>query len=201
MKRLYFGGSFNPIHHGHLICARAVAEAGGYAKIVLVPSAQPPHKQIVTDMAPARDRLTMCRLAVRGNSFFEVHDVEIRRSGPSFTIDTVRQLANPAGQAIHWLIGADMLGMLPTWHEPLALLAEAHLVIMARGGWDFDWMALPRPYRTLRRRVIPAPLLEISATQIRRRVANGQSINFLTPPGVAKYIQKKGLYRTLNGKR
>src|SRR5215210_7294765 len=93
MRTLCFGGSFNPIHHGHLLCARAVAEREGFDRVELIPSAQPPHKAgTAFDMAPAEDRLAMCRLAIEGTKLFAVNDIELRRSGPSYTVDTARQL-------------------------------------------------------------------------------------------------------------
>src|SRR5262249_25318255 len=101
MARLWFGGSFNPIHHAHLIGARAVAEARGHEKVVLVPSYQPPHKLLGHDMAPAEDRLAMCQLAVEGSTMFEVDDLELRRGGPSFTIDTVRELKRRWNSQVH----------------------------------------------------------------------------------------------------
>jgi nicotinate-nucleotide adenylyltransferase len=195
MTHLWFGGSFNPIHHGHLICARGVAEAMGFTKVVLVPSRQPPHKTVGAEMAAAGDRLAMCRAAIEGSPLFELDDLELGRSGPSYTIDTVRELKKRGHRQVHWLIGADMLNILPSWHEALALLEEARFVIMARPGWRMDWDALPPVYRGLKARVVTAPLVEIGATGIRERIAQGRSIGYLTPEGVARYIETKALYR------
>src|SRR3954468_23242329 len=132
MKTLCLGGSFNPIHHGHLICARAVAEAAGDQKVVLVPSARPPHKPDQTDLADASNRAEMCRLALpqRTSSAqvtnphlsWDVSDVELTRTGPSYTIDTVREFKRDGWPEVHWLIGADMLNYLPNWHDAAALL-------------------------------------------------------------------------------
>src|ERR1700712_4698685 len=94
MTKLCFGGTFNPIHVGHLICARYAAERLGYTSVVLIPSAQPPHKTAASDLAPATDRLHMCQLAVEGRDGFVVNDVETKRTGPSYTIDTARELAH-----------------------------------------------------------------------------------------------------------
>src|SRR5258708_3189766 len=91
-ERLYFGGSFNPIHHGHLICSRAAAEALGFEKVVLIPSHQPPHKPGANDLASPKDRCQMCKLAVGDSQFYEVDELEIRRNGPSYTLDTAREL-------------------------------------------------------------------------------------------------------------
>lgn len=195
IRRLCFGGSFNPVHHAHLICARAVAEARGFHRVVLIPSALSPHKLNITDLADAHHRLAMCRLAVQGDPLFEVDDVEVSRPGPSYTIDTARLLRKRGWNQVFWLIGADMVPILPTWREPEALLREVEFVVMARPGWSFDWGALPPPYRRLEQNVVPAPLIDISSTMIRRRRAAGQSVAYLTPPGVEHYLDHNGLYR------
>ena len=196
MARLWFGGSFNPIHHGHLICARAVAEQRGFDKVVLVPSSQPPHKRLHAEMAAPEHRLAMCRLAVEGSDLFEVDDLELRRDGPSYTLDTVRELRRRGWPEVHWMIGADMLQILPFWHEPAALLAETRFLIVARPGWSLDWDRLPPEYQALRKDVVTAPLVEIRATEIRERVREGKSIEYLTPEGVERYIGRHDLYRT-----
>ena len=195
MRKICFGGSFNPIHHAHLICARAVAERKGFDRVVLIPSALPPHKLQVAALAPPHDRLEMCRRAVAGESLFEVSDLELKRSGPSYTIDTVRELRSQGWDRVAWLIGADMVAILPKWHEPLQLMREAELVIMARPGWSFDWQALPEPFRRLQESVVEAPLIDISGTTVRSRVAAGQSVRYLVPDAVAEYIAAHGLYR------
>jgi nicotinate-nucleotide adenylyltransferase len=196
MRRLCFGGTFNPIHHGHLICARSVAEAAGFDKIVLIPSGQPPHKQEVTGQSTADHRFRMCQLAVKSDPLFEVNDLEIRRTGPSYTLDTARQLRTAGWSDIHWLIGADMARYLPHWHQPDKLLAEVQFLLMARPGWDFDWSTMPAEYQNLQRHVVPAPLLDISSTYIRRRVSEGKSIDYMTPPEVVSYIREHGLYQS-----
>src|SRR5690606_12868952 len=122
MATLWFGGSFNPIHNGHLICARAVAERAGFDKIVLVPSAQPPHKPDATDLASPQDRATMCRIATQEDPLFAVDDLELTRPGASYTIDTVAELKQRGEQEVNWLIGADMLAILPQWHRPEDLI-------------------------------------------------------------------------------
>ena len=196
MRNLCFGGSFNPVHNGHLVCSQAVAVAEDVTELVLIPSAISPHKLGHADMASADHRLAMCRLAVAGNPRFQVDDLELRRGSPSYTIDTVRQLRHERGWAeVNWLIGADQVAALPHWREPAALLREVNFVVMARPGWSFDWQALPPEFRPLQEHVIEAPLVDISATDIRRRVREGQPIDHLVPPAVADYIAARGLYR------
>jgi nicotinate-nucleotide adenylyltransferase len=195
MPSIYFGGSFNPIHHGHLICARAVAEAAGYDRVVLVPTSQSPHKPVTPELAPASDRLQMCRLAIADDKLFEVDDIELKRPGPSYTIDTVRELARRTGGPPHWLIGADMLLYLPKWHRVPELLAETNFIVMARPGWTVDWSTLPPEFRALQNNVVEAPMIDIRATDLRQRVATDRSIEYFTPPAVCTYIRDRRLYR------
>lgn len=194
MPTLCFGGSFNPIHHGHLICARAAAEAAGYERIALIPSGQPPHKPDQRDLAPAADRLVMCKLAVSASERFTVEPVELERSGPSYTLDTILELKKRGWGEVHWLIGADMLAFLPMWYQSAEVVRQSNMVIMSRPGWQFDWMTLPEGLRHLKQNVVEVPLIEISSTQIRQRVRERRSIEFLTPGSVIKYIKNKHLY-------
>jgi nicotinate-nucleotide adenylyltransferase len=197
MRRLVYGGSFNPIHHGHLICARALAESAGFDRVVLIPSALPPHKPATADLAGAEDRLAMCRLAAATQpQLFEVDDLELSRPGHSYTIDTVRLLKQRGWPVVHWLLGADMLRQLPTWHQPEALLREVDFLVIARPGWSFDWSSLPPAYRGLEKNVHGAPAIDISATDIRRRIAAGLSVDFLTPAPVIDYIKTHCLYKS-----
>lgn len=193
--RLYFGGSFNPIHFGHLRCAESVARKAKFDQVVFIPSGTAPHKVGQNDAAPATDRLTMCRAAVEGNPLFAVSDIETRRGGVSYTIDTVRQLKAEGAQNVSWLIGADMLRILPSWRSAEQLLIEANLVVMARPGFEMDWSSLPATFRQLREHVVEAPLMDISATEIRQRIRAGESIEGLTPPAVVRYITEMSLYR------
>ena len=195
MRRLVFGGSFNPIHHGHLLCSRAVAEKGGFDRITLIPSAQPPHKPASATLADPADRLAMVRLAVDGDPLYEVDDLELHRPGPSYTLDTLRNLTSRGSDRANWLIGADMLLYLPNWHRPLDLLNEANFIVMARPGWSLDWAALPPEYRHLQANVVEAPLIAITSTEVRDRIRAGLPIRYLTPDSVCRYIHDRGLYR------
>src|SRR5262245_53440014 len=127
---LYYGGSFNPIHNGHLRCSRAVAERLGLSRVWLVPSAQPPHKPADPNLASGPDRLRLCELAAATDPIFGVDDREMRRAGPSYTLTTVRELKSEGVDPVRWLIGADMLRLLPKWHEAETLLNEVHFIIM-----------------------------------------------------------------------
>jgi len=191
MSKLCLGGAFNPIHHAHLLCARAAAEALGHKTVVLIPTGNPYGKGSQSAMAPAGDRLAMCRLAVSGVEGFEVDDRETRRVGPTYTLDTVRQLKSEGWEKVPWLIGADQAMKLPTWHEPLELLKEAYLIVMNRPGWDVSKL----PFTVLAERLVQVPTLDISSTDIRARVAAGRGIEFLTPPAVCRFIADHGLYK------
>lgn len=199
MPILCFGGSFNPIHNGHLLCAQSVASCAGYDQVLLIPNAHPPHKPDTPDLAPASDRLAMCHLAAafmrRDGVTFDVSNIETRRGGPSYTIDTAQEL-QAAGFAlpIYWLIGADMLMYLPKWHRVEDLLTMVHFVIMARPGWTIDFSKLPKTFQHLQGQIVPAPTVDISATDIRRRVKVGEPIHDLVPPRVAEYIATHRLY-------
>jgi nicotinate-nucleotide adenylyltransferase len=195
MSVLYFGGSFNPIHHAHLICARAVAEKRQFERIILVPAAQPPHKPRDFELASEADRLEMCRLATAGSGLFETNDLELRRGGPSYTIETVREIKRASSGPIYWLIGADMLLYLPKWRQPLDLLQEVQFVVTARPGFMIRWTQLPPEFRSLEANVVEAPLIDISSSDIRRRVRADLSIDYLTPPAVCDHIRTRGLYR------
>ena len=195
LATLCFGGSFNPIHYGHLRTSAAVAHRAGYGRVLLIPSAQPPHKPNSADLAAPPDRLAMCQLAAAEQpGLFQVSDLEIQRPGASYTIDTARELRSRGEKNINWLIGADMLRILPKWHRAQDLLREVNFVIMARPGWEFDWDSLPLEFRHLKDHVVEAPQIDISATEIRRRVGAGESIEGLTPPSVVRYLKEHNLY-------
>lgn len=202
MPVLCFGGSFNPIHYGHLGVARSVAALRGFERVRLIVSADPPHKLRQSgrplDLAPAKERLIMCRIAVTGDSLFQVDDLELQRPGPSYTLDTVRELRRrdriSRDESVYWLIGADSLVQLPTWHQAPVLLEEVEFVVIARPGFAIDWSSLPDSVRRLQSNVVEAPLLDVSATEIRQRVRAGEPIEELTPPSVANYIHDHRLY-------
>jgi nicotinate-nucleotide adenylyltransferase len=193
-EKICFGGTFNPIHHGHLLCARVVCEAIGAEKIVLFPNGNPAYK--TGELARGADRLEMCRLATLGDPLFEIDDREVRRAGPTFTIDTVRELRQIGFEKVSWLIGADMLNMLPKWHRAAELLTEVRFLIMARPGTPMAWDTLPAEYQALRANVITVPQIDISSTDIRRRSAAGLPIDYLCPPAVCRYITDHQLYQT-----
>ena len=194
-QSLCFGGSFNPLHIGHLLVARAVAEQKNFRRVILIPTGTPPHKQPTAELAAAHDRLMMCQLVARDDPLFEADDQEVRRTGPSFTLQTARTYKSQGWPTVNWLIGADMLQFLPNWHQPLDLLREVTFWIAKRPSHEIDWASLPREYHVLRSQVVTAPLHDVSATDIRRRVRQGLPITYMTPPAVARYITERNLYR------
>ncbi len=197
-----FGGTFDPVHHGHLIVARAVAEAKGFPRITLMPAASPPHKPAAGASGP--DRMEMLRLATADEPVFEVSDIELRRPGPSYTIDTLEQLGRERpGARQHLLIGADMLEDLLNWHRAGDVVSAAEIIVAARRPWQqrldevfrrlaehFDDETVNR----LRGSVVETPRVDISSTDIRRRVAEGLSIRYLAPEAVTQYICERGVY-------
>lgn len=195
------GGSFNPIHHGHLIVARAVAERVGLDRVLVLPSSCPPHKARST-LVDSQHRGEMVRLAIEPEPLFTLSDFDLLREGPSYTIETITYFQEQFGpQAVlHWLIGGDWLENLPTWRQSGELIDACEIITAVRPGWTgFDWDAMAREVGAaradkLRRSVVETPLVAISSTDIRERVRQGRSIRYLVPEAVAAYIERHGLY-------
>jgi nicotinate-nucleotide adenylyltransferase len=202
------GGSFNPIHVAHLILAERAREALALERVIFVPAKHPPHKPM-QGLASGRDRLEMVRTAIEGNLAFEVSDIELRRRGVSYTIQTVEALRRELGaeSEICFLIGTDTLAELPTWREIRRLASLCRFVPFARpGSARPDKRRLTGAVgraeaRAILARAAPMPLLDISSSDIRRRVAGGRSIRYLVPDAVAAYIRRRGLYRPPGGAR
>ncbi len=186
-----FGGSFNPPHLAHLVVAEAVRDQFGLDEVWWIPSAQPPHKD-GAGLAPARHRLAMTRLAVQGHPAFRVLDLEIQRAGLSYTVDTVRavQAAHP-DRAFALLLGSDSLAHFAAWRAPDEIVRRVPLVVYKRPGTS-DAVAAPRFANRVR--YAAAPVLEISATDVRARLAAGRSVRYLVPDAVRAYIADHGLY-------
>lgn len=187
MKVALFGGTFDPIHHGHLILARDAVEQLEAERMVFIPAAQSPHK-LAREPAPAEVRLEMVRAAVEGEPAFEVDDAELHRAGPSFTIDTVEAWRERAPEAeFIYLIGYDNVRELHTWRRIEELRKLVQFVVFGRDSLPPDEVS---GFPVLHRRI------DISATEIRDRVARGDSIRYLVPEAVHAIIQARGLYRT-----
>ncbi len=190
------GGTFNPPHLGHLIFAQEAHEQLGLARVILMPAGQPPHKPVDEDPGAAQ-RLELCRRAVAGDARFIVSELEVIRPGPSYTADTLEALsALMPDSEMFLLVGGDVAAGLPEWHEPQRVLSLARLAVAQRRGTpraaiDRALSGLPGAERTVFFRM---PQIEISSTDIRRRVQQGRPLTYLVPGPVAAYIAKHRLY-------
>jgi nicotinate-nucleotide adenylyltransferase len=179
-----FGGSFDPIHVGHLILAREALERLALERVIFIPAGISPHK-LDRAPAPAEARLEMVRAAVEGEPGFEVDDCEMRREGPSFAVDTARLMqARDPGAELFYFIGEDNLAKLDTWREIGELRRLVQFVVLARGPSGEDG-GFPRITRQV----------DVSSTEVRNRVARGLSIRYLLPAAACEVIYRNGLYR------
>jgi nicotinate-nucleotide adenylyltransferase len=191
------GGTFNPPHLGHLVCAQEAYLQLALDRVMLIPARIPPHKP-VEDEPGAQHRYELCRCAVRGDDRFVVSELEIRRSGPSYTVDTLAELNSQAPDSeLFLIVGGDVAAGLPSWREPERVLALATMAVAKRRG-----TARARVDEALnglaggeRAEFFRMPRIGISSTIIRRRVRAGQPIAYLTPDPVIDYISSHGLYR------
>lgn len=190
-----YGGTFDPIHLAHLVLAEQCREQLQLDAVWFIPTGEPPHKP-PGKRTPGRQRYEMVQLAIAGHEQFRVLDIEIARSGPSFTVETLTALsALHPGNQFWWLMGADMIRDFPTWREPARILTLARIAAVNRGG-----MPLPDVLPTRERFSdfiddVTIPAITLSASDIRERVANGQSVRYLVPRSVEVYIHQHGLYR------
>lgn len=186
-----FGGSFNPPHLAHLVVAEAARDQVGLDRVVWIPAATPPHKRH-EDMPAAEHRLAMTRLAVEGNPAFSVSDVEIARSGVSYTVDTVRELQEVYPETdFHFLLGGDSLAQFATWVQPDEIVRRVPLLVYPRPGADLAGVSALVMARTT---FLDRPLLDPSSTVIRRLMRSGRSVRYLVPDAVLAYADAFGLY-------
>lgn len=188
MLRCIFGGSFDPVHTGHITVALAAGRALSAGAVHLVPAAVQPFKAD-RRLATAADRLAMLRLAVTGHDLLVVDDREIRRGGVSYTVDTLREMRAEFGtDRLCLMVGADAAHDLPQWRDGPGIARLATIVVLTRPG-------TAAPSHPLIDRVLEVPAVDVSATEIRNRVARGEPIRGLVPDAVAEYIASHGLYR------
>ena len=193
MKLGIFGGSFNPPHNGHLIVLESVRDSLQFQKIFVIPSAQSPNKRDA-QLADPQHRFEMTKLAFKGNPDFEVSDIELKRYGVSYTVDTVKALAALYQNAsLSLIIGADNLIEFESWKGPDEILDLVDLIVMSRPGFPFNEVS-GRPSRSAK--FVNVPQIGISGTDIRRRIRMGRSIRYLVPSLVEEYIVKKHLYHS-----
>jgi len=191
------GGSFNPIHYGHLLLADDVADLLGLDHVLFVPAARPPHKANA-DLAPAQDRYAMVELAIAGHPKFAVSDLELHRPGLSYTVDTLEALAIPRKE-LFLIIGSETFLDLLTWRSPRRVAELAQLAVVPRLGsaFDPDGAAVRKVVHEIGHepRIVRASSLPISASDLRRRVREGRSIAYRLPEAVDAYIRARRLYR------
>ncbi|HXG10312.1 MAG TPA: nicotinate-nucleotide adenylyltransferase, partial [Gemmataceae bacterium] len=201
------GGTFDPVHLGHLILAENGREQGRLDRVWFIPAAAPPHK-LERPITPFERRVEMLRLAIVGNPAFEVNELEKDRPGPSYTVDTLTELRRRhPGDEFFLLIGSDTLADLAMWREPGRIVQMAGLLVWPRPGHPLRTaeqlraaLGLPESV-AVRLQVVEGPLIDISSTDLRRRAALGRTLRYLVPRAVEQYILEKRLYRDVDPPR
>jgi nicotinate-nucleotide adenylyltransferase len=192
------GGTFDPIHLGHLILAEEACDQLGLDRVYILPAADPPHKQN-RRLVGAEDRIRMVELAIRENPAFQLSRVDVDRPGPHYTVDTVRLFRGqlPPGAELFFLMGNDSLMDLPKWYKPSELLASCRLVAFTRHNALIDWPELEHALPGVREHItlLDMPELEIASRDIQDRVRAGRTIRYLVPESVRLYIEEHSLYR------
>ena len=195
------GGTFDPVHYAHLAIAEEVYHALKLARVVFVPAGQPPHK-LDYHVTPVEQRVHMLELAIAANPHFALSLVDVRRAGPSYTVDMLRLLHQEWGPRaeLYFVIGGDSLKDLPTWYEPAGVIAQATIVALVRPGYDEMTRyshELDARLPGIQQRLIclEGPRMEISSTDLRQRVAEGRPIKYQVPEIVEQYILRNGFYR------
>jgi nicotinate-nucleotide adenylyltransferase len=192
LKIVVMGGTFNPPHIAHLICAEEVYDLLKFDKVLFIPSARPPHKNS-NEIVDANHRYEMTILATKDNPHFEVSRIELDRPGRSYTIETVKELKQQYGDSseIHWIVGADAILEMLSWKSINELLEICNFVGINRPGYDIS-----RADERILKKVTPLSVtnLDISSSEIRRRINQGLSIRYLVPTEVEDYIYRNGLY-------
>jgi nicotinate-nucleotide adenylyltransferase len=196
-----FGGTFDPVHQGHLILAEQCREQARLDRVYFIPSARPPHKQDRA-LTPFEQRAEMLNLAIAGHPAFQVNELEKNRSGLSYTADTLAELHQSHADAeLALILGSDCLPDLKHWHEPGRIVELASLLIVGRPGWslwsaDLLRAALRLPSSVpLRQQVVHSALIELSSRDLRRRVREGRSLRYMVPRSVECYIETHQLYK------
>lgn len=186
------GGTFDPIHMGHLVLAEQVREKFQLERVIFIPCASPPHKT-EQELSSTRDRFEMTKLALEGNPYFFVSDIELKREGLSYTVETLRELKGLYKDSeVYFLTGSDVLNEITTWKDPEEIYKLAKIVIAVRPGFDkFD----PENHFAKKSIIVDITGMDISSTQIREKVRNGESIKYLVPSKVEEYIRKRNLYK------
>ena len=193
------GGTFDPIHYGHLIIAEQVREAMALDVIIFIPAGTPPHK-VESGVTVPEKRYEMVNSAISSNPYFKISDMEIERQGYTYTVDTLKQLRNVYGNdaELFFIIGADVVAEFHTWKDYENIFGLCNFVAVMRPGFDKE--NIIKDIQNLEERfkaridMVDAPLIDISSTYVRERVAQGKTIRYLVPQCVERYIEKQGLY-------
>ncbi len=193
------GGTFNPIHYGHLLAAEYSRYELGLDKVVFIPAARPPHKE-GQEILEARIRYQMVEMAIQGNSGFAISDHELGRPGPSYTIDTIKYFEQVyPGKTIYFIMGADSLLLMDTWKDVKTLASSGNFIVVTRPGYNVDWNKAPLSElpRDLEKRLVflEIPGMDISSSEIRKRLQKNKSIKYMLPDSVEGFIIERGLYR------
>jgi nicotinate-nucleotide adenylyltransferase len=191
------GGTFNPPHVAHLVCAAEAYDQLGLDRVLLVPTARPPHKEVPDDPGPEL-RARMCELAVEGDDRLAVSRIEVERPGPSYTVDTLKTLHERSPEDdLTFIVGGDMAHSLPTWHDPEGILRLARVGVAERAEVRRADIAerLAGLARADQVAFFDMPRIDVASSDLRRRVAAGRSIRYLVSDAVASYIEREGLYR------
>ena len=203
MRLGIYGGSFDPVHYGHLLLAESCREQLQFDEVWLIPAAVPPHKQSL-GRASGKARLQMLELALAGNEQLRPSSLELDRGGVSYTVETLAAISQQQPQAeLFLLLGADSLHDLPSWREPRRICELALPAVVRRGGAAEPDFTVLQPLVTserlnqIRAAQVPMPLIELSSTDLRLRAAQGLSLRYRTPRAVEKYIETHGLYRQM----
>jgi nicotinate-nucleotide adenylyltransferase len=193
MKKCIFGGTFDPPHIGHLLIAQTICEAEEFDKIIFVPAFKNPHKSEGVS-SPIEKRLKMLEIAVEGNPHFEISDIEIKRGGISYSLDTIRHIKkeqNLKCEELYFLIGSDILNDFHKWHEPLKILEECQVIVALRPGFQPssvpNWILSEIQFANI-------PRFELSATQIRKRWKENKTIRYMVTQPVWEFINENSLY-------
>ncbi len=193
------GGTFDPIHYGHMVAAECAREAYNLDRVIFVPAARPPHKDL-NEVLDSKHRFEMVKLAVEDNPYFEVSALEMERKGPSYTVETIASFQQQfPGAKIFFIIGVDALLLINTWKDIERLASLCNFVVVTRPGYllrpeqahltkipDAVWKKI---------QLVPIPEMNISSSDIRQRVGRGQTVKYLLPPAVEEYMLKNDLYR------
>lgn len=195
MKVALFGGTFNPIHIGHLIMAQYVLNFSQVQKVIFVPNGHPPHK--VEDVADAFDRFEMVKLSIEDNPYFDISDFEIKKSNPSWTIDTLEYFSS-IYERVYFIIGSDNLSEIVKWYKAEEILKRYPLIVLPR---ERNLCAIKKEIEKLSSKyaqditLIQMPVIDISSTEIRKLISQDKSIRYIGSSKVEEYIKRKGLFK------